>query len=82
MINKPLSTNFDWGIDMTTLSELGLLGDLEMLYLREVATLERELDLYPDDKDVWKELPGLLNSAGTLFLHFPALLTTSHPSRQ
>lgn len=46
-----------------------LLEDLELLYLREVATLGRELDLYPDDSSVWKELPGLPNPAGTLFLH-------------
>lgn len=51
-----------------------LLRDLEMLYLREVATLERELDLYPDDKSVWKELPGLPNSGGTLFLHLSGSL--------
>lgn len=52
----------------------GLLEDLEMLYLREVATLERELDLYPDDKSVWKELSGLPNPAGTLFLHLAGSL--------
>lgn len=46
-----------------------LLEDLKAIYLREVATLERELDLYPDDASVWKELPGLPNPAGTLFLH-------------
>lgn len=47
----------------------GLIEDLKILYLREVATLERELDLYPDDASVWKQLPGLPNAAGTLFLH-------------
>jgi hypothetical protein len=47
----------------------GLIENLKLLYLREVTTLERELDLYPDDASVWKELPGLPNSAGTLFLH-------------
>jgi hypothetical protein len=26
-----------------------LLEDLKALYLREIATLERELELYPDD---------------------------------
>jgi DinB superfamily len=46
-----------------------LLEDLKAIYLREVATLERELDLYPNDESVWKELPGLPNSAGTLILH-------------
>jgi uncharacterized damage-inducible protein DinB len=51
-----------------------LLEDLEMLYLREVTTLERELELYPDDKSVWKELPGLPNSGGTLLLHLAGSL--------
>ncbi|GIW25917.1 DinB family protein [Meiothermus sp.] len=46
-----------------------LLEDLKALYLREIATLERELELYPDDDSLWKELPGLPNPAGTLFLH-------------
>jgi Protein of unknown function (DUF1572) len=46
-----------------------LLENLETIYLREVATLHRELGLYPDDASVWKELPGLPNSAGTLILH-------------
>jgi hypothetical protein len=46
-----------------------LLEDLQAIYLREIATLERELDLYPDDKSVWQEMPGLPNSTGTLILH-------------
>ncbi|MGL4608861.1 MAG: hypothetical protein ACRCYY_04120 [Trueperaceae bacterium] len=46
-----------------------ILDDFKRTFLREVATLERELDLYPDEASVWKELPGLPNSAGTLFLH-------------
>jgi hypothetical protein len=52
----------------------GLLENLEMLYLREVATLGRELDLYSDDRSVWRELPGLPNPAGTLFLHLSGSL--------
>ncbi|MBF6595796.1 MAG: DinB family protein [Thermaceae bacterium] len=51
-----------------------LLEELETLYLREVATLGRELDLYPDEGSVWKELPGLPNPAGTLFLHLASNL--------
>jgi hypothetical protein len=52
----------------------GLLEDLKVLYLREIATLERELDLYPDDASVWKELPGLPNPTGNLFLHLAGSL--------
>jgi hypothetical protein len=47
----------------------GLIENLKLLYLREITTLERELNLYPDGSSVWKDLPGLPNSAGTLFLH-------------
>jgi uncharacterized damage-inducible protein DinB len=45
------------------------LQDFKATFLREVAALGRELDLYPDESSVWKELPGLPNSAGTLVLH-------------
>ena len=51
-----------------------LLEHLKAIYLREIATLERELDLYPDDASVWKDLAGLPNSAGTLFLHLSGSL--------
>lgn len=51
-----------------------LLENLQTIYLREVATLQRELELYPDDTSVWKELPGLPNSAGTLILHLAGSL--------
>ena len=51
-----------------------LLEELRRLYLREIATLERELDLYPDEASVWKELPGLPNPGGTLFLHLAGSL--------
>jgi Protein of unknown function (DUF1572) len=51
-----------------------LLENLKVIYLREIATLERELGMYPDDASVWKILPGLPNSAGTLFLHLTGSL--------
>ena len=51
-----------------------LLEDLKQLYLREIDTLERELDLYPDDASVWKELAGLPNTAGNLILHLSGSL--------
>jgi Protein of unknown function (DUF1572) len=56
------------------MATVGLLEDLKVLYLREIATLERELDLYPDDASVWTELPGLPNPAGNLFLHLAGSL--------
>lgn len=51
-----------------------LLEELRTLYLREIATLERELDLYPDESSVWQQLPGLPNPGGTLFLHLAGSL--------
>jgi len=42
---------------------------IRKLMLRELGTLERELALFPDDESVWRTLPGVTNSAGTLALH-------------
>jgi Protein of unknown function (DUF1572) len=53
---------------------VGLLEDLKVLYLREIATLERELDLYPDEASLWTELPGLPNPTGNLLLHLAGSL--------
>lgn len=36
---------------------------------RELATLRREVEAYDNDADLWQEVPGLPNSAGTLVLH-------------
>jgi hypothetical protein len=41
----------------------------ERIIVRELALLQRELDAYPTEADIWKELPGINNSAGTLVLH-------------
>jgi Protein of unknown function (DUF1572) len=37
--------------------------------LRELRTLRRELEAYPDEQLLWALPPGLPNSAGTLALH-------------
>lgn len=37
--------------------------------LRELRTLRRELEAYPDERLLWALPPGLPNSAGTLALH-------------
>ena len=39
------------------------------LLTRELDSFERELQLFPDDASVWRTLPGVTNSAGTLALH-------------
>jgi uncharacterized damage-inducible protein DinB len=42
---------------------------LHQCFQREIRSLRRELDAYPDDASVWASPPGIKNSAGTLFLH-------------
>lgn len=37
--------------------------------IRELRTIERELNAYPDEEQLWALPPGLPNSAGTLALH-------------
>jgi hypothetical protein len=41
----------------------------ERIIVRELSLLKRELEAYPAEADIWKELPGITNSAGTLALH-------------
>src|SRR3954470_3090496 len=36
---------------------------------RDLAALRRELEAYPDEHDLWRSVPGLPNSGGTLALH-------------
>ncbi len=46
-----------------------MLEALARIYRRDLSTLRRELDLYPDDASIWRSVPGLPNSGGTLILH-------------
>jgi uncharacterized damage-inducible protein DinB len=46
-----------------------LAADLQRLLVRDLQTFQRELDLFPDEESVWRTLPGVSNSAGTLVLH-------------
>ncbi len=39
------------------------------IIVRELGLIKRELDAYPNEADIWKELPGVTNAAGTLVLH-------------
>lgn len=43
--------------------------NLKTIVTRELAAVKRELDAYPDDASVWREIPGTPNSGGTLALH-------------
>ena len=42
---------------------------LATLITRELRAVKRELDLYPDDAAVWRPIPGVPNTGGTLALH-------------
>ena len=42
---------------------------LELLITRELRAVRREIEAYPDDASIWRALPGLPNTAGTLALH-------------
>ncbi|HSF99836.1 MAG TPA: DinB family protein [Vicinamibacterales bacterium] len=43
--------------------------DLTRLITREIDTLIREVELFDDDDTLWRVLPGVRNSCGTLALH-------------
>lgn len=45
------------------------LDALDAILQRELRALARELEAYPDDAAVWREVPGITNTAGTLALH-------------
>jgi uncharacterized damage-inducible protein DinB len=36
---------------------------------RDLGTLRREIEAYPDDQSPWQSVPGISNTAGTLALH-------------
>jgi hypothetical protein len=46
-----------------------MIADLQRLLARELATLRREVEAYPDDASLWTAVPGLPNSGGNLALH-------------
>jgi len=39
------------------------------ILLRELTTLRREVEAYPSDADLWRVVPGISNSGGTLAVH-------------
>lgn len=46
-----------------------MLDALGRIFHRDIVSLRRELELYPDDTSVWKPVPGMPNCGGTLVLH-------------
>src|SRR3982750_2594384 len=43
--------------------------DLVTLFVRELETFQREIEMFPDDASLWKTLPGVSNSVGNLGAH-------------
>lgn len=39
------------------------------MMVRELTSLRQEIEAYPSDADLWKVVPGITNSGGTLALH-------------
>jgi hypothetical protein len=39
------------------------------IIIRELGSLRQEIEAYPSDADLWKVVPGIANSGGTLALH-------------
>lgn len=50
-------------------SPLVLFTALTLVLTRELRAFKRELEAYPDEASVWRPVPGLPNSGGTLALH-------------
>ena len=46
-----------------------LARSLEAIFVRELTTLRLELEAYPQEADLWRLVPGISNSGGTLALH-------------
>lgn len=42
---------------------------LQRTISRDLQTFQQEIELFPSDDDVWRTVPGVANSAGTLALH-------------
>ena len=46
-----------------------LAADLAAILDRDLRALRRELEAYPEERQIWQDVPGMPNSAGTLALH-------------
>jgi hypothetical protein len=46
-----------------------LSSGLSDLFRRDLTRLLQEIEAFPDDETLWRVLPGVTNSAGTLVLH-------------
>jgi hypothetical protein len=46
-----------------------MIHELKTLLLKDLASLRREVESYPDEASLWRTLPGIANSGGNLALH-------------
>ena len=46
-----------------------LANDLVVLFVREIETVQREVEMCPDDVSLWKTAPGVVNAVGNLGAH-------------
>jgi uncharacterized damage-inducible protein DinB len=46
-----------------------LVSSVGTMLLRELVTLRKEVESYPSDEHIWRVVPGISNSGGTLTLH-------------
>ena len=46
-----------------------MIGAVQMVVTRELRAIKREVEAYPDEASLWREIPGTPNSGGTLALH-------------
>jgi hypothetical protein len=46
-----------------------LVSSMAAIFDRDLRALAREVEAYPDERDLWAQVPGVSNVAGTLVLH-------------
>jgi hypothetical protein len=46
-----------------------MIQEVKSIMLRDLASLRRELEAYPDEAALWRTLPGTANPGGNLALH-------------
>jgi hypothetical protein len=46
-----------------------MIEELKTVLLKDLASLRREVEQYPDDASLWRPLPGIANAGGNLALH-------------
>ena len=42
---------------------------IRRVFIRELTALARQVEAYVEDDDLWKPVPGIINTGGTLVLH-------------